>query len=75
MEAVEFEVESKKGIIKIPPKYKSLYSKHLKLIVLFPHRKIASSANRKYCFEDLVGRLEWMGDPLAEQRKLRNEWT
>ncbi|MEI6423690.1 MAG: hypothetical protein WCP55_15840 [Lentisphaerota bacterium] len=74
MEAVEFEVDSKKGIIKIPPKYKSLYSKHLKLIALFPHRRSVASASRKYCFDDLVGKLEWTGDPVAEQRKLRNEW-
>ena len=74
MEAVEFEVDSKDGIIKIPHKYKGLYSKHLKLIVLFPHRKVVSSANRKYRFDDLVGKLEWSGDPVSEQRKLRNEW-
>ncbi|MFA6292099.1 MAG: hypothetical protein WC637_09975 [Victivallales bacterium] len=74
MEAVEFEVDSKKGIIRIPPKYKNLYSKHLKLIALFPHRKIASASNRKYCFDDLVGKLKWTGDPVEEQRRLRNEW-
>ena len=28
----------------------------------------------KYNFTDVVGRLEWQGDALKEQRKLRDEW-
>jgi hypothetical protein len=28
----------------------------------------------KYNFSDLVGQLEWQGDAVTEQRKLRNEW-
>lgn len=29
---------------------------------------------KKYNFSDLVGKLEWTGDPIAQQRALRNEW-
>ncbi|MCU0287990.1 MAG: hypothetical protein MUF15_16555 [Acidobacteria bacterium] len=29
---------------------------------------------QKYRFADLVGKLEWNGDPVAEQRSIRNEW-
>ena len=29
---------------------------------------------QRYNFSDVVGKLEWQGDALAEQRKLRNEW-
>jgi len=29
---------------------------------------------RAYDLSDLVGRLTWSGDPLAEQRRLRDEW-
>ncbi len=29
---------------------------------------------KKYDFSRLFGKLEWQGDALAEQRKLRNEW-
>ena len=29
---------------------------------------------KKYDFSDLVGKLQWKGDALAEQRKLRDEW-
>jgi hypothetical protein len=28
----------------------------------------------KYDFTGLVGRLEWQGDAVEEQRKLRDEW-
>ncbi len=27
-----------------------------------------------YDFSDLVGKLSWQGNPVAEQRKLRDEW-
>jgi hypothetical protein len=29
---------------------------------------------QKYDFSDVVGKLEWQGDALDEQRKLRDEW-
>jgi hypothetical protein len=29
---------------------------------------------KTYDFSDLVGKLEWKGDAVAEQRKLRDEW-
>jgi hypothetical protein len=29
---------------------------------------------KKYDFSRLFGKLEWKGDALAEQRKLRDEW-
>lgn len=28
----------------------------------------------KYDFSDLAGKLQWRGDALAEQRRLRDEW-
>jgi hypothetical protein len=29
---------------------------------------------KRYDFSDLAGKLEWKGDAVAEQRKLRDEW-
>ena len=29
---------------------------------------------QKYNFAEVVGKLQWPGDALAEQRKLRDEW-
>jgi hypothetical protein len=28
----------------------------------------------RYDFSDLAGRLQWQGDAVAEQRRLRDEW-
>ena len=28
----------------------------------------------KYDFSDLIGKLEWKGDALTEQKRLRDEW-
>jgi len=33
------------------------------------------SAKKNYDFSDLTGQLEWKGDALAEQKKLRDEWN
>jgi len=32
------------------------------------------SNGSKYNFADVVGKLQWQGDALEEQRKLRDEW-
>ena len=38
------------------------------------HPKDKKSPLKKYDFSDLTGKLEWSGDFLEEQKKLRNEW-
>jgi len=68
MQAFEFEIDAKKNLIEIPPEYSQLYSKHLKVIVL-----VAEKA-KKYDFSDVAGKLEWQGDAVQEQRKIRDEW-
>ena len=30
---------------------------------------------RGYDFSDLAGQLTWRGDPLAEQKRIRDEWS
>lgn len=54
--------------VHIPKEYQS-YSLE---IIIVPVENEA--AKRKYDFSDLVGRLEWQGDAVAEQRKIRDEW-
>ena len=68
MQAIEFEADIINYMIKIPKEYKELQSKHVKVIVLVEE----DSAN--YDFSDLKNKLEWTGDELKEQRKIRNEW-
>jgi hypothetical protein len=55
--------------IELPQDYEN---KKLEVIVL----TIDDSQNtsKKYDFSNLAGKLEWKGDPLAQQKKLRNEW-
>ncbi|MBI2729485.1 MAG: hypothetical protein HYX40_01805 [Sphingobacteriales bacterium] len=36
--------------------------------------KKAAVKKPKYDFSDLVGKLKWNGDAVAEQKKLRDEW-
>jgi tRNA pseudouridine32 synthase / 23S rRNA pseudouridine746 synthase len=38
-------------------------------------RRLQEALPDKYQFADLVGRLQWRGDAVAEQRALRNEWV
>ena len=40
-------------------------------VVMIP---IEIEERRKYDFSDLVGKLKWKGDAVAEQRRLRDEW-
>ena len=70
MQAYEFEIDAEKNIIEIPPKYSELYSKHMKVIVLVSD----DIEENKYDFTDLIGKLEWQGDAVKEQRKIRDEW-
>jgi len=71
MQAFEFEIDAEKNLIEIPPEYSQLYSKHMKVILLLADK---SEAKKKYNFSDVAGKLEWQGDAVQEQRKLRNEW-
>ena len=34
----------------------------------------SESRARRYDFSDLAGRLQWTGDAVEEQRRLRDEW-
>jgi hypothetical protein len=70
MQAFEFEIDAEKNIIEIPPQYSQLYSKHMKVIILVAENQ----KKNKYDFSDVAGKLEWQGDAVKEQRKLRDEW-
>ena len=70
MQAFEFETEAKENIIEIPEEYSQLYSKPMKIIVLISEK----TPPQKYDFSEIVGKLEWSGDAVREQRKIRNEW-
>lgn len=72
MQAFEFEINAKQNLIEIPPQYNQIYSKHMKVIILVSENLIAKK--QRYDFSDVVGKLEWQGDAVQEQRKIRDEW-
>jgi len=72
MQAFEFETNAEKNFIKIPSEYSQLYSKHLKVIILVTEETMVKQ--QKYDFSDVTGKLEWQGDAVQEQRKIRDEW-
>ena len=39
-----------------------------------PNSKSSQKEKDKFNFSDLYGKLEWKGNALAEQRKIRAEW-
>ena len=43
-------------------------------IVQAPVAPVKNGKKPKYDFSDLAGRLQWQGDAVAEQRKMRDEW-
>lgn len=43
-------------------------------LVLVVHPKSQDEKTKHYDFSALTGKLNWRGDAVAEQRRLRNEW-
>jgi predicted deacetylase len=57
-------------ILDVPTEY---LSKNIEVVLVINEIKTETST-KKYDFSDLIGKLEWQGDALAEQKRLRNEW-
>ncbi len=55
--------------IELPKEYEN---RKLEVIVL-PLDEVKNNG-KKYDFTDLYGKLEWQGDSLTQQKKLRDEW-
>ena len=71
MEAIRKIIDhsSHEVVIKLPENYQN---RKLEVIVLMAEEEKKQVA--KFDFSDLYGKLEWKGDAVAEQRKLRDEW-
>lgn len=57
--------------IDIPENYAN---RKLEVVVSPVEEKGNEPIKSKYDFSDLAGKLQWEGDPVAEQRRLRDEW-
>lgn len=69
MDAIRKIIEHHSGSVTIdlPEEYNN---KKVEVIVL----PVDEQKKNKYDFSDLAGKLQWEGDAVAEQRKLRDEW-
>ena len=47
---------------------------HQRVRITLTSSKPTAQPTPRYDFSDLVGRLQWRGDAVAEQRTMRNEW-
>ena len=57
--------------ISLPEQYAN---SDLEVIILPISDTITQKNAKQYDFSELVGKLDWQGDALAEQKKLRDEW-
>ena len=71
MYAIEFEADIKDECIRIP-KHENFKFKHVKVVLMAETKKLI--CNKKYDFDDLLGKLDWQGDAVSVQREIRNEW-
>lgn len=71
MEAIRKIIDhsSHEVVIELPESYQN---RKLEVIVLMAEEELKDK--KKYDYSKFYGTLEWTGDALAEQRKLRNEW-
>ena len=72
MEAVRKVIEHSSGALTIEVT-KEYDNRKLEVIVM-PIDDENKKAEKKHDFSDFFGKLEWKGDALKEQRKLRDEW-
>lgn len=71
MEQVTFEAENKRDVnllIAIAEKI------GIKKYVISKTGMVKNKTKRNFDFSKLYGKLEWKGDALAEQKKIRSEW-
>ncbi len=72
MYAMEFETDVRGQYIKIPD-YQKFKFKHVK-VVLMAKETVEEPEAKRYNFDDLAGKLNWNGNAVSIQRKMRNEW-
>jgi hypothetical protein len=71
--AMEARDEILESVRQLPPREQLELVERI-LSDLAQHLPAERSAETKYDFSDLSGRLEWQGDAVTEQRRLRDEW-
>lgn len=52
----------------------ALKDKNVEVVLIILETRTEKDEKRKFDFSDLYGKLEWKGDALLEQKKIRSEW-
>ena len=58
-------------LLKIP---EELRGKNIEVVISLLDKKQSTKRKKKYNFSDISGKMNWNGDAIAEQRKIRDEW-
>ena len=75
MQAIEFETTvDPKGNLHLPEKYRDVYGKHIRLMVLFPQTIAESLPCKTMNPMKYSNTLDWPVDGLNYQKQARAEW-
>ena len=75
MQAIEFETTiDLKGNLHLPEKYRAVYGKHVRLMVLLPSTVAESSPGSTVDPMKYSNTLDWPVDGLDYQKQVRGEW-
>ncbi|MCC7505232.1 MAG: hypothetical protein IT259_08020 [Saprospiraceae bacterium] len=61
-------------VLDIDDVYYALFLQKIKKLRYIKVIKSTPLPKQRFDFSDLVGKLEWKGNALLEQRKMRDEW-
>lgn len=75
MQAIEFETTiDPKGNLHLPEKYRDVYGKHVRLMVLLPQTDSEFSFGKSIDPMKYSNTLDWPVDGLDYQKQVRGEW-
>ena len=75
MQAIELEVTiDSKGNLRLPEKYRDVYGKHVRLMLLLPLAVAESSRGAILDPMKYSNTLDWPVDGLEYQKQVRGEW-
>jgi predicted DNA-binding antitoxin AbrB/MazE fold protein len=72
-----FEAIYEKGVLRPLRSLRAREGQRVRVSLETDFQELSSDETQRpngYDFSDLIGRLMWRGDPLAEQKRIRDEW-
>lgn len=75
VQAIEFEATvDPKGNLHLPERYRDIYGKHVRLVVLLPQTATESVSDKTVDPMKYSNTLDWPVDGLHYQKQVRSEW-